>query len=47
MLICEQFQTTDGRTVTKFFTRDLWAVSADGFTRKFYRLSDFLRYMTK
>jgi hypothetical protein len=46
MLIAEQFQTTDGRTVTKFFTRNLWTVSAGGFTRKFYQLSDFLRYMT-
>jgi hypothetical protein len=47
MLICEQFITTDGRTVTKFFTRKLWTVSDGRITRKFYQISDFLRYMTK
>jgi hypothetical protein len=47
MIICEQFITSDGRTVTKFLTRNLWTVSNGKTTRKFYRVSDYLRYMTK
>ncbi|WP_190288294.1 hypothetical protein [Lactococcus protaetiae] len=47
MLICEQYTTTNGEIVTKWLTKELWEVSKDNFTRRFYQLSDYLRYMTK
>lgn len=47
MLICEQYTTTDGQFVTKFLITEKWEVSKGNLTRRFYQLSDFLRYMTK
>lgn len=47
MIICDQFTTTDGRIVTKFFTKNLWTVSTKDFTRRFYDELDYWRYMTK
>lgn len=47
MLICEQFITIDGRTVTKYLTQKLWTVCIGGYTRRFRDELDYLRYMTE
>ncbi|MGV8956592.1 hypothetical protein [Lactococcus lactis] len=43
----DQFQTTDGRTVTIMPKEKLWMVTRGNFTRKLFSLNAYLHYMTK
>ncbi len=43
----DQFQTTDGRTVTIMPKEKIWMVTRGNFTRKLLTLSAYLHYMTK
>ena len=43
----DQFQTTDGRTVTFVPKEKLWMVTRGNFTRKLFSLNAYLHYMTK
>ena len=47
MLIADQFETTDGRIVTKFLISKRWEVYTGKVTRVFYKFGEYLRYMTK
>ena len=43
----DQFQTTDGRTVTIMPKEKIWMVTRGNFTGKLLTLSAYLHYMTK
>ncbi|MCW2281473.1 hypothetical protein [Lactococcus lactis] len=47
MLIANQFETTDGRTVTQYLTKRLWKVTDGKCTRTFWDFVDYMRYMTE
>lgn len=47
MLIADQFETTDGRIVTKFLIVQRWEVCTGKVTRTFDNALDYQRYMTK